>query len=130
MAPLILFDGSCGLCNGWVDFVLRFDSRKQFLFSPLQSPRGMSLIEQHGLPPGDRSSIVLVTDRGVMRESAAILQILRYLGLPWSLAYGAMLIPRPIRDAAYRFVAAHRYQWFGHAETCRLPTPEERTRFV
>jgi predicted DCC family thiol-disulfide oxidoreductase YuxK len=130
VAPLVLFDGSCGLCNGWVDFVLRHDRRQLFQFSPLQSPIGSRVLADHALEAGDLSSIVLVTDQGVLRESTAVLHILRHLGGIWSLAYAAILVPRPVRDAVYRFVAAHRYRWFGHTDVCRLPTPQERTRFL
>lgn len=127
---MILFDGSCGLCNGWVNFVLRHDQRKVFLFSALQSPIGVRLLAKHGLPAGDLSSILLVTDAGVFRESTAILHILRQLGGVWSLAYVAVIIPPLMRDAMYRFVAGQRYRWFGHTDLCRLPTPQERARFI
>jgi predicted DCC family thiol-disulfide oxidoreductase YuxK len=128
--PIVVFDGSCGLCNGWVDFVLRHDVRGVFRFTPLQSPTGASLLDTYGLPATDTSSIVLVTEQGALRQSTAVLHILRRLGGIWSLGYAAIVIPTGIRDAVYDFVAAHRYQWFGTQDVCRMPTPAERKRFV
>lgn len=128
--PIVVFDGSCGLCNGWVNFVLRHDARGVFRFTPLQSPAGVALLEAHGLPATDASSIVLVTEQGALRQSTAVLHILRRLGGVWSLGYAAIAIPAGLRDVVYDFVAAHRYQWFGTQDVCRVPTPDERKRFV
>lgn len=128
MPPVIVFDGICGLCNGWVDFVLRRDRRRVFRFTPFQSDAGQQVLREHRLTGAD--SIVLVDGDRVWRESAAVLEILRRLGGVWSLAAVARLIPAALRDPAYRLVAARRYRWFGRLDTCRVPTPAERDRFL
>jgi predicted DCC family thiol-disulfide oxidoreductase YuxK len=128
--PLVLFDGVCGLCNRFVDFVLPRDRAGRLRFAPLQSPLGRELLAAAGLDPDALDSVVLVRGGRVYRESAAPLRVLGELGLPWSLLAAALAIPAPLRDAVYRFVAARRYAWFGRRDTCRLPSPEERARFL
>lgn len=122
---IILFDGVCTLCNGWVDFVMRHDRRARFRFAPLQSAIGRRLAG-----PDAGASIVLVGDGYRVDQSTAVLTILSGLGGPWTVFRMLFLVPRPLRDACYRIVAANRYRWFGRRETCRLPTPGERARFV
>lgn len=126
--PLIVFDGVCGLCNGWVDFVLRHDRRNEFRFTPFQSEAGQRVLRDHGVSLGD--SVVLVADGRVWQESAAILEILRRLGGVWSLVSVARIVPAALRDPLYRFLAARRYRWFGRLSTCRIPTPLEKDRFL
>lgn len=128
MPPLVIFDGVCGLCNGWVDFVLRHDRRGVFRFTPFQSETGQRVLREHGLQAGD--SIVLIDRDRVWRESAAILEILHRLGGLWTIASASRILPAAVRDLAYRFIAAHRYRWFGRRETCRVPSPTERARFL
>jgi predicted DCC family thiol-disulfide oxidoreductase YuxK len=131
----ILFDGVCNLCNGFVQFVIRHDAVGQFRFAALQSEVGQALLAAHGQPLtsaalADPASVVLVADGRVYTHSAAVLRIAGRLGGPWRLAAVGWLLPGPWRDAAYRFVARHRYRWFGRQESCWLPTPELRERFL
>lgn len=125
---LVLFDGVCGLCNRWVAFLLKHDRHARFRFATIQGETGTRLLPGESADP---SSVVLVDRDGTWRHSTAIVRMLRGLGGAWSL-WGTLLrlVPRPVRDAGYRFVARHRYRWFGRKETCRLPTPEERARFL
>lgn len=129
-APVILFDGVCGLCNYWVDFVLKRDRKGSFRFAALQSNAGRELLKAHSLPLVDLDSVVVITEGRVYERSAAVLEIARRLGFPWSIFWVAVAIPAPIRDFAYKFVAKHRYRWFGKIDTCRLPTPAERSKFL
>jgi predicted DCC family thiol-disulfide oxidoreductase YuxK len=129
-SPLILFDGTCGLCNSWVHFVLRFDRAARFRFTPLQSETGAKLLGANRLPVDYIESILLFDDGRMYTGSTAVLRILRNLGFPCSLAYVLILVPRSVREAVYRFIARHRYAWFGRQESCRLPTPAERRRFI
>jgi predicted DCC family thiol-disulfide oxidoreductase YuxK len=122
---IILFDGICTLCNGWVDFVMRHDRAARFRFAPLQSAIGRRLAG-----PDAGASIVLVGDGYRVEQSTAVLTILSGLGGSWSLFRVLFVIPRPLRDACYRIVAANRYRWFGQRATCRIPTPAERARFI
>ncbi|WP_139920286.1 thiol-disulfide oxidoreductase DCC family protein [Hymenobacter sp. DG01] len=129
----ILFDGVCNLCNGFVQFVIGHDAAGHFRFASLQSGVGQELLRTHSLPmPEEPDSVILITPDGQAHtHSAAALGILRRLGGLWGVA-GALglLVPRPLRDAAYRLVARNRYRWFGRQEACWLPTPELRARFL
>jgi predicted DCC family thiol-disulfide oxidoreductase YuxK len=128
--PLILFDGFCGLCNTWVDFILRHDEKARFLFTPLQSETGVAVLRSAGLPDGFADSIVIVDGGFVYDRSTAILGTLGRLGGLWRLAWLLMIVPAVVRDLVYDVVAKHRYSWFGQRATCRLPTAEERARFL
>lgn len=128
---VLMFDGVCTLCNASVDFVMRHDRRDRFAFASLQSDEAQSFLAVHGKHADALlDTVVLADGDGLHEQSTAALRVLRRLGLPWSLLYGLVAVPRPLRDAVYRWVAANRYRWFGKRETCRLPTPEERERFV
>ena len=135
MAAIILFDGVCNLCNGFVQFVIEHDPAGQFQFTALQSETGRNLLRQHGLavPTAgtDLDSVRLLEDGKLYSHSTAVLRIARRLGGIWGLlAAPGWLLPRTLRDAAYCFVARHRYRWFGRQEACWLPTPELRARFL
>jgi predicted DCC family thiol-disulfide oxidoreductase YuxK len=127
---VVLFDGVCNLCNGFVQFVIPRDPDGYFRFAALNSEtaaRVLSTARQDG-PLVD--SIVLVEGGGVYVRSAAALRIARRLGFPWVLGYGLMIVPRPLRDAIYDLVARRRYGWFGRRETCMVPGPGIRDRFL
>lgn len=127
--PVLYFDGVCGLCNRAVDFVMRHDSAGVFRFAPLQGETAAENLSSADV--ADLSSMVLTTGEGTFRRSAAAVRILWRLGsLWWWLGWVLWLIPAPLRDICYRCVAATRYRVFGRHETCRLPTPEERDRFL
>lgn len=129
--PVVLFDGVCNLCNGSVQFILRHDPEGRFRFAALQSEAGRRLLAHKGIDPSRLDSLVLLDAEGRCSvQSAAALQIARQLrGWP-RLAAPLILVPRPIRDGVYRFVARRRYRWFGRRESCWLPTPELRQRFL
>ena len=132
---VIVFDGVCVLCNGWVAFLLRRDRRGRYRFAAMQTDAGRALLGAHGLDPDDPTSFLLVEhDVGatprVSMDSDAIRRVLVGLGGGWRLAHAIALVPRPLRDAAYRRLARNRYRWFGHQTECWLPTPELRRRFL
>jgi predicted DCC family thiol-disulfide oxidoreductase YuxK len=126
---VVYFDGVCGLCNGFVDFLLRNDPRGRLLFAPLQGETAA-----RNLSPNETQCLdsVIVSEAGrTYRESAAIVKIVNRLGPGWRMLGGMLwLIPRPLRDSGYRLLARHRYRFFGKHDTCRLPSPEERQRFL
>ncbi|MFD0694400.1 thiol-disulfide oxidoreductase DCC family protein [Paenibacillus sp. GCM10027628] len=127
---IVLFDGVCNLCNGAVQFILRHDPQGVFRFASLQSDVGQMLLQQHRLPADVINTIVLIEHGHSFTHSTAALRIARRLRSPWRLAYAAILVPAPIRNAAYRFIARNRYRWFGQAEHCMLPKPEYKQRFL
>lgn len=127
---LLLFDGECNLCNGAVQFVLKHDKRGLIHFGSIQSEAGSRIYREHGLNPDEPGTMLLVTPDGIFRESSAALEIAGLLGGTWSLAKVFKIVPRPLRDSIYRYVAAHRYQWFGKRDECMLPRPEWKQRFL
>lgn len=130
---VILFDGVCNLCNGFVQFVIRHDAAGRFRFAALQSAAGQALLAAAGYsPPGPAGpeSVVLLAGGRLYSHSAAVLRIAGLLGGFWRVAAVGWLLPRPWRDGLYRFVARHRYRWFGRQESCWLPTPALRARFL
>ena len=127
---VVVFDGECAFCNRWVDFLLRFDRKDFFRFTARQSDSGAAFSRLAGLPPAGTGSIVLVEGQTIRVRSEAVLRMLALLGLPFSLTAIFRLIPAAIRDTVYDFIARNRTRWFGRAQTCRVPGPTERHRFV
>jgi len=125
--PLVLYDGTCGLCDRGVRFILDRDPRAVFRFAPLQSALGERVRAQHGIVGLD-TMVLVIGDRAWTR-SGAVLRIARSLRFPWPLAYAAIIVPSPLRNLAYRAVAATRHRW-SPAPVCRLSTAAERARFV
>lgn len=127
---IVFFDGVCNLCNGAVNFIIDRDPEGYFHFAPLQS----SVAREHlsGTVGGetDLETIILLENGTAYDRSTAALRIARHLNGPWRLLYFALVIPRPLRDAVYSWIARNRYDWFGRRETCRMPTPELKSRFL
>jgi len=127
---VILFDGVCNLCNGFVQFVIARDPAAHFRFAPLQSESAQRLLGATQMPVTLPDSVVLVENGRVWTESAAALRVLRQLTFPWPLMAVCVLVPPPLRNWVYRLVARNRYRWFGRRDVCMMPTPELRQRFL
>ena len=128
--PLIVFDGICHLCTGFVRFVIRRDRDALFQFLPAQSPRGEALYARLGLKSGDWDSNLLVLKGRVYTELDAFIEIARRFGGLWRLMPILYVIPRPMRDWLYNRIARNRYRWFGKRAACYLPAPEWAARFL
>jgi predicted DCC family thiol-disulfide oxidoreductase YuxK len=127
--PVIFFDGVCGLCNAWIDFVIRHDRRRTFRFGALQGVTARDWLDLASDATFD--SVALADHTGIYWKSDAVWRILMQLGGGWRIGgYLLRLVPRPLRNWGYDFVARRRYRWFGKKETCRVPTPDERARFL
>ena len=129
-AAIIVFDGVCALCNGWVDFLLARDRRRHYRFAAMQSPAGRRLLASHGLDVDDPASFLLLDGEGAHTDTDAIVRVLGGLGGAWRVAAVGRLLPRALRDRLYRLVARNRYRLFGRRDTCRLPDPDQRGRFI
>ncbi len=125
---IIFFDGVCGLCDGFVNFILKIDKEKKFVFSPLQSDFARLNLSQEYTD--DLKTLVLMEDGRLYLKSRAIIHILLEIGGIWKIALIGKLFPRFLLDSLYDLVAKYRYETFGKKKNCRLPTPEEKSRFV
>ncbi|MGV3668034.1 MAG: thiol-disulfide oxidoreductase DCC family protein [Leptospira bouyouniensis] len=126
---IVFFDGVCHLCMGSVQFLLKQNKKESLFFSAIGSQTYSDLIsegEKNSLP----DSIIYWNEGKIFVESDAILGIAYELGFPWNLSLIFWIIPRGLRNFFYRFIAKHRYQWFGKAESCMVPTPEVKRRFL
>ena len=130
MSALILFDGVCNFCNGAVNFVIDRDKAGYFKFAPLQSEIGEKLGDEHRIDNSKIDSILLIEDGRAFTHSTAALRIARKLDGAWPVFYALIIVPKPIRDLGYKLFAKFRYRLFGKLDTCMLPTPEIRARFL
>lgn len=128
--PVVLFDGVCNFCNGMVNFLIRQDKGQKLRFAALQSEAGQKLLEQYRLPKENFNSFILIQNGKAYKSSTAGLRL--YSTLPWYWKWTQIfwMVPKPVRDAVYGFVARNRYKWFGKKDQCMLPTPDVRNRFL
>jgi predicted DCC family thiol-disulfide oxidoreductase YuxK len=127
---IVLFDGVCNLCNNSVQFILKRDKKKKFLFGSLQGEAGQQLLKKFSLPTDNFHSFVLIEGDRVYTQSTAALRMAKHLKRGWQLLYGFIILPRFLRDGIYKWIATNRYKWFGKRDTCRIPAPEEKSRFL
>lgn len=137
---VIVFDGVCVLCNGWVRFLLRHDRRERYRFAAMQGDSGRALLIANGLDPDDPVSFLLIEydliENGsrisprVSTDTDAIRRVLIGLGGVWRIAGLSALLPRRVRDPLYRMLARNRYRWFGRHDACPVPDPAQAHRFV
>lgn len=127
---VILFDGFCNLCCGWVQFLIRRDKRVRFKFASLQSESGKKLSDVLGLNSNQFETVVYIKDNQHYIESEAVLQIVKDLGGFWKILLIFRAVPKSLRDFSYRVIARKRYKIFGKRSTCMIPTPELQKRFL
>jgi len=134
--PIILYDGICGLCNRMVQFLLKHDKAGRLRFASLQSDFAEKVLGRHGIDPKDLDTVHVVENydqpgERVLQRSEAVLRAGRELGGFWGASSSmARVIPRALRDIVYGFVATNRYRVFGKYDTCMLPDPSQRSRFL
>jgi predicted DCC family thiol-disulfide oxidoreductase YuxK len=131
----VFYDGVCGLCNRLVQFLLKHDKRDRFRFASLQSDLAHDVLTRHGLDPHDLDTVYVVKDYQqtgeiLLERSDAILLMVSELGGIWSVASIGRVLPKALRDALYKVVARNRYRVFGKSESCMLPAPEHRNKFL
>ncbi len=128
---LILFDGVCNLCNSSINYVIKHDKNGVFMFAPLQGETGKQIIKQFQLDTLKTDSILLYSEeKGLRIKSSAALAITSKLGFPRNLLVIFYIIPTFIRNWVYGFITKNRYKWYGKKETCMIPTPELKAKFL
>jgi len=123
----VLYDGVCVLCNRFVQFIVARDRQRHFLFAPLESEIGLSLVPERA---GGRDSVVVVADGVVYERAGAVFTILSHLPFPWPILNVLKVLPHALTDTCYQYIARNRYRWFGQADHCILPTPEVQQRLL
>ncbi|WP_407557539.1 thiol-disulfide oxidoreductase DCC family protein [Winogradskyella sp. 4-2091] len=129
---LILFDGVCNLCNSSVLYVIKRDSKNNFLFAPLESKIGTEIIKKFNIDTEKTDSILLynpVKDKLTYKSTAALL-IASRLGFPTNLLSIFLIVPAFIRNWVYNYIAKNRYKWYGKKDSCMIPTPELKSKFI
>jgi predicted DCC family thiol-disulfide oxidoreductase YuxK len=129
-SPIILFDAMCVLCSANAQFVLRFDKKRLFRLASMQGEVGAALYRRFDIDPLDPESLIIVSGAKLLRDSDAIFAIYHGLGWPWRALGIFKIVPRPLRDSAYRWVARNRYHIFGRRDICWLPNPEYADRVL
>lgn len=127
---VILFDGVCKFCNFWTRFILRFDKRQRFRLCSVQSPQGQALLECYGFPLDRFETLLVIRKGGCVIKSNAVLAIAQELSFPWRLASVLRWLPQQFRDGVYDVVARNRYRLFGRYDQCRVPSADDRERFL
>jgi predicted DCC family thiol-disulfide oxidoreductase YuxK len=128
---IILFDGICNLCNDSVLKVIKYDKKDHFVFAALQSKSGQDIINYLKIDVSKTDSIILYEpDVAYDIKSTAALKIMKDFGGFWVLTQVFEILPTPIRDYFYDYIAKNRYKWFGKKESCMIPTPELKAKFL
>ncbi len=128
---IVLFDGVCNLCDGAINFIIKHDKKDVFRFASLQSELGKKLSSERGIDPEALESMLLI-EPGVAyyQRSTAALEISRDLSGGYSLLSNFSFLPEGFRDGIYNIIAKNRYKWFGKNESCLIPTPEIKAKFL
>ena len=127
---IILFDGVCNLCNGFVQFIIKRDRNAIFKFAALQSDYGQAFLKSQNLNPVELKSVILIEGEKIYTQSTAALKITRYLDGAWKLGYAFIIVPQFIRNGFYKIVSKYRYKWFGKKDQCMVPNTELKNRFL
>ena len=128
-SSIILFDGFCNLCNGAVQFILKNDHKRIFKFASLQSAFGQNFLKQHQIPTESFNTLILIENDQVFTKSKAVFKIAKQLPkYKWLSLFS--FLPSFITDFFYNLVSRNRFTIFGKRESCWLPTPELKDRFL
>jgi len=128
---IILFDGVCNLCNSSINYVIDYDKKDVFRFVSLQSDLGKTIQDYLGIENTSLDSIILyIPNEAYYIKSTAALKIMTTFSGAWKLMHVFTIIPSPIRDIVYNYIAKNRYKWYGKQESCRIPTIELKSKFL
>ena len=129
-AYIVVFDGICNFCNGAVNFIIKRYPARKFKFAPMQSETARTLIEQYYSPVEELDTFLLIKDDACLVRTEAALAIAAELIWPWRLCAVFGVVPRTFRDCLYKLFASNRYTLFGRKESCMVPAPSVRDRFL
>lgn len=127
---IVLFDGVCNLCNGFVNFIIKQDKKARIKFVTLQSDIAKDILKVHQINHLELNSVIVLIDDKIYTKSSAALMILNELGGVWKIFFAFYIIPKFIRDFFYNIVAKYRYILFGKKEICIIPSQEIVDRFI
>ena len=127
---VILFDGVCNFCNFWVNYVIDHDEKDFFRFASLQSEFGQSILSNLNLAENDFDTFVLIESKKYFIRSTAALKVVKDISGWLKILYPFIILPEFIKDSVYNLIAKNRYKIFGKSETCRVPTEEEKSKFI
>jgi predicted DCC family thiol-disulfide oxidoreductase YuxK len=127
---IVLFDGVCNLCNGAVNFLIDRDKNNRLHFASLQSDFGQSVLRDFAMEVDDFDTFIFLHKDKLFTRSSGALEVMRILGGFWLFLYIFKIVPPFIRDAVYNLISKNRYKWFGKRESCRMPTPDLKAKFL
>lgn len=127
---IIIFDGVCNFCNGAVNFIIERDHKNAFVFAPLQSPKAQELISKHKASKVGFDTFLLIKNNKCFYRTDAAFEITKDLSSYWYMFRGLKILPKPIRDYFYRLFARNRYFFFGRTNSCAVPAPELKKKFL
>ncbi len=128
--PIVLYDGKCNFCNAIVNFVIKKDKKKKFRFAPIQSKEARKLLRDHNEAFASLHTVYYINEGHVEKRSHAVFGIFRQLGAPYSMFSLFRYLPKFITDGVYKFIAKHRYKWFGESDHIIVPDEKVRERFI
>ena len=129
-SKIILFDGVCNFCNYWVNFIIDHDEQNIFKFAALQSEKGRELLDKFNLPKDDFDSFILILQNKVYKKSSAAFEIAKQLNVWLRIFAPFRFLSKTLTDFVYDLVAKNRYKFFGKKDVCRVPTKEEKAKFL
>lgn len=128
---IILFDGICNFCNSYINYVITHDEHNRFVFASLQSDVAKELSLVHQIDLQSLNSIIVIHNKRILTRSDGIIHIAKHLKSKWSwILFAIEFIPQSIRNYIYTLIANRRYNWFGQMNSCMVPTPEVRDKFL
>ena len=124
--PIIFYDGVCGLCDRSVQFLIKHDNKRKLRYATLQSTLAKSVLGKDIT----FDSFIYYNQNKIYQRSSGALMAAKQLGGWWKLTGIFWMVPRFLRDGIYDWIAQNRYQWFGKYDSCKIPTPEQKTLFL
>ncbi|MFN8712000.1 MAG: thiol-disulfide oxidoreductase DCC family protein [Bacteroidota bacterium] len=127
---IVLFDGVCNFCNAGINRIITHDPKDRFRIAPLQSDIAKELLAPFGIKAENLDSVALIENGKIYQRSTAALRIARRMSGAWPLLFALIIVPPFLRDAVYDWVGRNRYKWWGKSESCMVPTPDVRRKFL